>query len=338
MEGSGDQTILTLPEDVTLIILNKLACQDPVSLILVTLACKSINSTAERNPSLWERALLGEAITLVASPAELQQLISVVKEFGGCRKLLGLKARRWKSPLVEQLSAVPVNLPDETGEICTPDLRLLVLARNPDAQTRLVWADVSSKFHGVFKNHAQIVRNRSGTMSTLPEDVSLIILNKLAPHDPISFFLATLAFKSFHLAAERNPSLWERAFLGDAVTLTADAEELRQLTSVVTEFGGYRELLKSKARRWKDPSELPVVPFNLKGSATVCVQHLRLLVLVRDPNPHMSLVWADVRSTFEDVSRNHARTVRNRSGQMLATTGEFEIRDRTGLCLLLGGR
>lgn len=166
-------------------------------------------------------------------------------------------------------------------------------------------------------------------MSALPEDVNLIILNKLAFQDPISFFLATLACKSFHRAVERDPSLWVRAFLGEAVILDADAEELRQLTSVVEDFGGYKKLLGLKARRWKkgfSSSELSVVPVKLERLATVCIlQHSRLLILAKNPNAHMSLVWADVRSAVDDGSTNHAQIVRNRSGQVLGSTEEIEM-------------
>lgn len=108
MKSSSNHTILALPEDVRLIIFNKLGSQDPVSLILATLACKSAYSMAERNPSLWEPSLLGE--TQFAVPEEqLRQLTLVLEEFKGCRKLLvGQKVRRWKNP--SKVSVLPVNL------------------------------------------------------------------------------------------------------------------------------------------------------------------------------------------------------------------------------------
>lgn len=104
-------------------------------------------------------------------------------------------------------------------------------------------------------------------MDTLPNDVILIILRKLASGDPLSLLLATCASAPFQKAAADNPEIWKTAFLGSLGVLEEKdstavdrcwQEEWAKLDAEIEAVGGYKILLKThyfKPSRSSSPVE-----------------------------------------------------------------------------------
>lgn len=114
------------------------------------------------------------------------------------------------------------------------------------------------------------------TAPALPENVCVLILQKLAPKDPVAFYHATLACGSFYRAAERHPVLWELAFLGEASDLSS-SEKLQGLRSAVEEFGGFRKLLSLRVQWEREQTQL------FRPRKAVRTEDVKLLFLMKDP-------------------------------------------------------
>ncbi|GAQ84613.1 hypothetical protein KFL_001970140 [Klebsormidium nitens] len=88
-----------LPSDLLLIVLRKLAAQDPISLLRATCACKLILRVTEENPIVWKEAFLGSAPTeqntggldAYVTCAELDERVD---RLGGYKQLALIKAGR----------------------------------------------------------------------------------------------------------------------------------------------------------------------------------------------------------------------------------------------------
>lgn len=87
-------------------------------------------------------------------------------------------------------------------------------------------------------------------MESLPSDVLLVILRKIAAQDPVSLLRATCTSKLLHRAIEDNPFIWKEAFLGSAPAQSKDAYvTCAELDKEVDRVGGYKQLALIKAGR-----------------------------------------------------------------------------------------
>lgn len=87
-------------------------------------------------------------------------------------------------------------------------------------------------------------------LHTLPADVLLIILSKLAAQDPPSFGASTRACKIFMtVASDEELCLWKKILFGSDY-LPKDTSEMQAFDQAVAKFGGYKSLVKA---RWRKP-------------------------------------------------------------------------------------
>lgn len=95
-------------------------------------------------------------------------------------------------------------------------------------------------------------------LSEPPSEILLIVLNKLALQDPLSFLDVIRTCKAFHIAAAHDLSLWKTAFYapsaaGEGVIQfpygNACRDEIASLEAEVARLGGYKRLLVA---RWRN--------------------------------------------------------------------------------------
>lgn len=117
-----------LPDDVILIILRKLALQDPSSLLQATKACKSFSQTAEENVGLWKEAFSNIVLGDHSKDERIEaHLISV----GGYKRLIEARWDNCTDSKYEQTQDHTVSFKDLTSSwnpsTPTAILRLVVL-------------------------------------------------------------------------------------------------------------------------------------------------------------------------------------------------------------------
>lgn len=81
---------------VLLIILRKLALQDPASLLEAPCACKFFHSVFENNPEIWKIAFFGSVISQATEKSDQEEMTSEIDSIGGYKQLV--RARWSKSP------------------------------------------------------------------------------------------------------------------------------------------------------------------------------------------------------------------------------------------------
>lgn len=92
----------SLSSDLVLIILRKLALQDPSSHLQVTSACSYLNQTAEKNPDVWKEAFFGRADIGLCEHSKDERIETHINSSGGY-KPLRVEAR-WGNVLVWTLN------------------------------------------------------------------------------------------------------------------------------------------------------------------------------------------------------------------------------------------
>lgn len=81
-------------------------------------------------------------------------------------------------------------------------------------------------------------------MESLPNDVVLVVLHKLAIQDPRSLLRATCACKMFHREAENNRVIWKDAFFGRDSS-SGDHCKDESIEAEILAVGGYEQLVKA---------------------------------------------------------------------------------------------
>lgn len=93
-------------------------------------------------------------------------------------------------------------------------------------------------------------------MDTLPSDVLLVIVHKLATQDPLALLTATCACKAFFCVIKDNPGVWKDLFHGSKVGQrtetngrTEEGKQSSGLDAEIESLGGYKLLVAAQYAR-----------------------------------------------------------------------------------------
>ncbi|GAQ82438.1 hypothetical protein KFL_001110145 [Klebsormidium nitens] len=168
----------TLSSDVLLAIVHKLAAQDPLALLTATCACKDFLSVTEDNSWVWKKIFYSSRPP--SQPAR------------------GFRA------FPPRPRARPRTLPSEARSERAAATAAAREEQVPDSQARArlirggkCWAD-----------------SRAAAMDTIPNDVLLTIVHKLAAQDPLALLTATCA-----RVTDENEEVWRNIFYGSDVDI-----------------------------------------------------------------------------------------------------------------------
>lgn len=83
-----------MPDDVLLLILNKVDVEDYGTLLSATVACKAFNRIAPPTSPIWKKAFFGK-MEPPEGTRELKALKKEIRHFGGYKHLLGARLLKW---------------------------------------------------------------------------------------------------------------------------------------------------------------------------------------------------------------------------------------------------